>query len=199
MLRRVSTRQSFYGKIMKFVSYCIAFVFLFVMASTLYALDLGAPRITEPMQQENFFNANKLSFQGDIKAKAPLLEPQLAVSHVAREDEVGRGITQTTHRLLGEAGGKFNFYRDVTFSAVAKIPVYTYGVTGNDNGAGRATGSELLKSAGRLSWRSELGVPLGNGLDLNLFYDRSAIGKIDRPGVDEREERFGTKFIYRFK
>ena len=100
---------------------------------------------------------------------------------------------QTTHRIHGEAGGKLNLFGDVSLTAVAKNPVYIYGVTGNTNVADSASSSELLKNTGRLSWRSELGVPLGEGVDLNLFYDHSTFGKIDRPGVDERRAEIRNK------
>ena len=169
------------------------------MPSALYAMDLGAPRLSEPLQQEKFFDPEKFALPGIASTKTQLLEPQLAVSHEAREDETGIAMTHTTHRVHGEAGGKLNLIGDVSLTAVAKIPVYIYGVTGNTNATDGASSSELLKNTGRLSWRSEMGVPLGEGVDLNLFYDRSTIGRIDRPGVDEKEEKFGTKFIFRFK
>jgi len=142
----------------------LVFIFCVGLTPALYATDLGTPRLTEPLQQEKFFNAERLAVQGNVNDKPQLLEPQLAVSHDAREDEVGLGMMQTTHKVHGEAGGKLNFLGDVSLTAVAKIPVYIYGVT-----------------------------------DLNLFYDHTAVGKVDRPGVDEREEKFGTKFIFRFK
>jgi hypothetical protein len=169
------------------------------MPSALYATDLGTPRLTEPLQQGKFFDSERLSVKGSADAKPQLIEPQLGVSHDAREEDLGRGMMQTTHRVHGEAGGKLNIFGDVSLTAVAKIPVYIYGVTGNANAADSASSSELLKNTGRLSWRSEMGVPLGEGVDLNLFYDHSTLGKVDRPGVDEREEKFGTKFIFRFK
>jgi len=177
----------------------LVIIFCVGLTPALYAMDLGAPRLTEPLQQEKFFNAERLAVQGNVNNKPQLLEPQLGVSHDAREDEVGLGMMQTTHKVHGEAGGKLNFLGDVSLTAVAKIPVYIYGVTGSANAADGASSGELLKNSGKLSWRSELGVPLGDGVDLNLFYDHTAVGKIDRPGVDEREEKFGTKFIFRFK
>lgn len=170
-----------------------------LMPMTVLAIDLGTPRLTEPLQQEKFFNAERFAVQGGVKEQSPLLQPQLGVSHDAREEEKGVGMKQTTHRIHGEAGGRINFFSDVTFTAVAKIPVYTYAVTGSDNVGNGAANSAWLQSPRRLSWRSELGVPLKEGVDLNLFYDRSAFGRIDRPGVDEREEKFGTQFIFRFK
>lgn len=175
------------------------FVVSSLFPPALYAMDLGAPRLTEPLQQEKFFNPERLVVQGGTSVKPQLIEPQLAVSHDARENDVGIGMMQTTHTVHGEAGGKLNLLGDVSLTAVAKIPVYIYGVTGTTSAADGAASSEMLKNNGRLSWRSELGVPLGQGVDLNLFYDHSTVGKIDRPGVDEREEKFGTKFIFRFK
>lgn len=178
---------------------CLYLQVMVLMPATLFAVDLGTPRLTEPLQQGTFFNAERLAVQGGDKARAPLVQPQLGVSHDAREEEMGRGVRQTTHRIHGEAGGKINFFSDVTLTAVAKIPVYTYAITGSDFVAAGVTNSEWLQSARRLSWRSELGVPITEGVDLNLFYDRSTLGRIDRPGIDEREEKFGTQFIFRFK
>jgi hypothetical protein len=169
------------------------------MPSALYATDLGTPRLSEPLQQEKFFTPERLAVQGNANAKTQLIEPQLGVSHDVREDDAGPGMMHTTHSVHGEAGGKVNLIGDVSLTAVAKIPVYIYGVTGTTGAADGASSSELLKNTGRLSWRSELGVPLGEGVDLNLFYDRSTLGKIDRPGIDEKEEKYGTKFIFRFK
>jgi len=112
---------------------------------------------------------------------------------------VGVGQTHTTHRVLGEAGGKLNIIGDLSLITVAKIPVYTHESTGSTNTPSGLTNNDFLKNTGRLSWRSELGVPLGEGVNINLFYDNSTVGKIDRPGVDEREEKFGTRLIFRFK
>lgn len=179
------------------LKYCYLLFFL-GMPAALWALDLGAPRLTAPLQQEKFFSADRLSLQGG-GAKAPLLEPQLGVSHDAREADTGPGMKQTTHRIHGEAGGKLNLFDEVQFSAVAKIPVYSYEVTGGANGADRTAGTEMLKNSGKLSWRSEMGISLGKGLDLNLFYDRSNLGRVERPGIEDREEKFGSRFIFRFK
>jgi hypothetical protein len=171
----------------------------FGMSTVLFAADLGAPRLTGPLQQEKFFTIERFAVEGDAKTKPALIEPLVALSHDAREDEIGRGMMQTTHRVHGEAGGRLKLVGDVTLSAVAKIPVYIYGVTGKINAEDAASSSELLKNTGRLFWRSELGIPLGEGVGLSLFYDRSAVGKIDKPGIDGTEEKFGTQFIFRFK
>lgn len=163
------------------------------------AADLGAPSLSEPLQKERFFDAERLSVNSPSGSAKPLLEPQLAVSHDVRENELRGGAKQTTHRVHGEAGGKLNIIGDVSLITVARVPVYAHETTGSTRTADGVTSSELLKSPGRLSWRSELGVPLGVGVNLNFFYDNSTFGKVDRPGVDEREERFGTRFIFKFK
>lgn len=163
------------------------------------AADLGVPQLSEPLQKERFFNQERLSIDSSSSHAKSLLEPQLSVSHDVRENDLGADVKQTTHRVHGEAGGKLNIIGDISLVTVARIPVFTHEATGSTRTSDGTTSSELLKSTRRLSWRSELGVPLGEGVNLNLFYDNSTFSKIDRPGVDEREEKFGTRFIFKFK
>lgn len=163
------------------------------------AADNVAPNLTEPVQQGTFFEPDRLRYKSDKPASEHLLEPLFSVSKEAREEDRGVGGQQTTHRLHGEAGGKINLFGDASFSAFAKIPVYSYGVSGNSRNIGNSTSGEFLRNNGRLSWRSELGLPIGGGVNLNLFYDNSTIGKVDKPGLEEREEKFGTRFIIKFK
>lgn len=163
------------------------------------AADLGVPQLSEPLQKEKFFDPDRVSITGAAGGSKPVLEPQLSVSHEAREEEMGVGMKQTTHRVHGEAGGKLNIIGDVSITTVARIPIYTHEITGSTRNSNGVTSSELLKNTGRFSWRSELGVPLKEGVNLNFFYDNSTFGRIERPGVDEREEKFGTRFIFKFK
>lgn len=167
--------------------------------SALYALDLGSPHLSEPRQQEQFFSPQRFSVTGNSSTDVPLLEPQLSFTHDVREDDVKPGLHQTTHRISGEAGGRLNLGGDLTVSAVAKIPVFTREVSGGLINQDEMSGNAWLKDAGRFSWRSEVGIPLGEGIKLNFFYDRSAVSNINRYGVDEKDERFGTNFILRFK
>lgn len=163
------------------------------------ATDLGTPHLYEPLQKEKFFNPQRLSIESSSGAAKHLLEPQFSVSHDARESDMGGGVKQTRYRLHGEAGGKLNLLGDVSLITVARIPVYTHESTGSERTADGTTASEFFKNTGRLSWRSELGVPLKKGVNLNFFYDNSTLGRVVRPGVDEREEKFGTRFIFNFK
>jgi hypothetical protein len=93
-------------------------------------------------------------------------------------------------------------------SAAAKLPVYTYEMTGRrirgddsfqyDNG--RNNYDLFNHSMGNLSWTGEVGIRLGPGTDLNIFYDQtpfSTIQGISRYG--QMEEKFGTRFIFHFR
>jgi len=166
------------------------------------AVDLGTPSLSAPLHLEKFFDTERLTTGGGNSAAAPgFLEPQLGLSHMAREDE-GEGMTtQTTHRVHGEAGGKLNLLENLSLTAVAKLPLYTHETRWGQTMSpeGRSSADIMSKPANNLSWRSEVGVNLGQGIDINLFYDRSMFDRIDKPGVEETDERFGTRFIIRFK
>jgi hypothetical protein len=162
------------------------------------ALDLGTPPLSEPIQKEHFFETKRLLLGGGDASSSPVFEPQLSFSHNAREESAGVGISQKFHIVSGEAGGKLNLLGDISLTAVTRIPVYNYEVIESSRIQDGAASGELLKP-GRLSWRSELGVPIGGGVNLNVFYDNSTIGKMDKPGLEERDEKFGTRFIIKFK
>lgn len=168
-------------------------------AATAAAADGWMQQLCEPLQKEKFFNPERVTLTPSAGGAKPLLEPQLSVSHEAREADVGVGGRQTTHRVHGEAGGKLNIGGDVSLTTVARIPIYTHETTGSMKGTDGVSSSELLKNTGRFSWRSELGVPLQEGVNLNFFYDNTTFGRIDKPGIDEKEEKFGTRFIFKFK
>lgn len=171
----------------------------FISVADVNAADTAAPNLVEPVQKGTFFEPDRLRYKSDKPSQEQLVEPLFSVSKEAREEDRGVGGQQTTHRLHGEAGGKVNLFGDASISAFAKIPVYSYEVSGNSRNIGNSTSGEFLRNNGRLSWRSELGLPIGDGINLNLFYDNSTIGKVDRPGIEEREEKFGTRFIIKFK
>lgn len=165
------------------------------------AADLGTPVLSSPLQQEKFFETERLTAKGESSSTTGGWEPQVGLSHVAREDEAVTGERQTTHKIHGEAGGKLNLLNNVSLTAIARIPLYTHEARfGESAGAEESkVSTDLLGKAGKLSWRSEVGVNLGSGVDLNLFYDRSMFGKVDRPGLDDQEEKFGSRIIIHFK
>jgi hypothetical protein len=159
-----------------------------------------APKLSEPLQIGTFFSPERYTASERHAGAPPLVEPLYGVSHQAREGE-GSGAVTRRHRIHGEAGGKINLLEGVALSAAAKLPLYDYETRTSDL-TPRETdlaGEISVKGASRLSWRSELGVNLGMGMGLDVFYDRARFGDLSRPGVEEREERFGTRFIIRFK
>jgi len=170
-----------------------------LFSATASAADPGGPQLSEPPQKEKFFVPERFSFIDSPDSAKYVVEPHLSVSHDAREGDAGLGVKQTSERVHGEAGGKLNLLGDVSLTTFAKIPVYTKETVENQKTSEGVSNSELFKNKGRLSWRSELGVPVKKGVDLNFFYDNSNVGKIDKPGVEEREEKFGTRFIFKFE
>jgi len=173
---------------------CIA-----LFSASASASEPGGPQLLEPPQKERFFAPERYSFTDSPYSTKSVMEPYLSVSHDAREGDVGLGVKQTSERVHGEAGGKLNLLGDISLTTFAKIPVYTKETIESQKTSEGDSNSELFKNKGRFSWRSELGVPVKKGVDLNFFYDNSNVGKIDKPGVVEREEKFGTRFIFKFE
>lgn len=162
------------------------------------ASDPGTP-LPEPAQKEKFFDPERFSFIDFTDPVKTVVQPHLSVSHDAREEDAGLGLIQTSEKFHGEAGGRLNLLGDISLTTFAKIPVYAKETVGSQNSPEVVTNSEIFKSHGRFSWRSELAIPVKKGIDFNLFYDNSTIGRIDKPGVEEREEKFGTRFIFKFE
>lgn len=167
--------------------------------SSSLAAELGVPSLSAPMQNEKFFDPERVSLTPPAASSPTLFEPQLFFSRGVREEGAGlleKHVTDTVH---GEAGGKLNLLGDVSVSAVAKLPLYTHDKVSSGMTSDVSENREFLQNTGRLSWRSEVGIPLGDKVNLNFFYDSSTMGKMDRPGVDEKEDKFGTRIIFRFK
>lgn len=181
----------------------LTFSFMLIMAvggairSQAEPLGLKTPQLSAPLQQEKFFDMDRLTAKGGSAD----LESQLGLSYAAREVAGSEVAGQATHRLFGEAGGKVELLKNVSLSAVARLPLYVYEEKSGEAALsqGRITADAMRKPVSNLSWRSELGMNLGLGVDVNLFYDRSMLGSTDKPGIEEREEKFGTRFIIRFK
>ncbi len=182
------------------VLFCLCQLFSLGWESFAVAAGLGTPSLSPPLQLEGFFDTRRFSTRTGEGGESGSLEPELALSHLARE-EGGSGFRQMLHRIHGEAGGRLTLLDNVSLTAVARLPLYTYEARSSElspGGEGRGA-TDLMRGSGNLSWRSELGVSLGKGVDLNLFYDRAMFGRVERPGTGEAEEKFGTRFIIRFK
>lgn len=187
---------------------CFRLVLLIVCSLILHggvedcrAVDLGTPVLSEPLQTEKFFAPDRLTVKGEARSTSGGWEPQVGISHSAREDDVSSTGKQTIHRIHGEAGGKLNILENLSLTAIARIPLYTHETRFEDSAfpADGKVSSDLLRNTGNLSWRSEVGVNLGAGVDINLFYDQSMFGRDVKPGVDDRDEKFGTRVIIHFK
>ncbi len=163
--------------------------------------ESGSPLFFVPVQTGKFFESSRLTLQPLENSRPSLINPQIGISHLARENENGGGTTVTTHKIHGEAGGKLLLVENLSLTAVARIPLYTYQLSSGQFAASEGRGAtDLMQSpVSGLSWRSELGFNLGKGVGFNLFYDKSKFGRIEAPGLDERDERFGTSVIIRFK
>lgn len=189
--------------------YAIFFLFLPVMA---WGDDLGVPDLLTPVQQENFFNPNRLSISfGQSRDSVPTyffpyFEPQLGLDYSAREEGLGDLKQQTTYMLHGEAGGKLHILENLSLLAVLKIPLYSYEKTDIAPGVGPSSQSDsrLMNDLSNfsiygISWRGELGIKLAPNIDLNLFYDRTNLNKGNTPtNTQSPEDKFGTSIIFKF-
>jgi hypothetical protein len=176
-----------------------AALFSAMVGNVAFADNVLPTYLAEPPQKEKFFEPERFTFTDSAATTRPVIEPHLAVSHDTREDEVGIGVKQTSERFHGEAGGKLNLLGDISLTTFAKVPVYTKETVATQSNSDGGDFSEIMKDTSRFSWRSELGIPVQKGVDLNFFYDNSTFGRVSKPGVEEREEKFGTRFIFQFK
>jgi hypothetical protein len=173
--------------------------------------DLGTPRLSDSIATQRYFDLDRFLTSGGLKYEAAPsfnLEPQFGVGYEKLELETGDGSGEVFHKLHAEAGGRLNLSGMLYFSAAAKIPVYTYEMTGRRSAgddsfqysAGRQSYDLFSRSREGLSWTGEVGIHLGLGADLNIFYDQTPFsGSLggSRPG--QMEEKFGTRIIFHFR
>jgi hypothetical protein len=172
--------------------------------------DLGTPRLSDSIATQRYFDPDRFLTSGGLKYDAAPsfnLEPQFGVGYEKLEMETGSGSGEVFHKLHAQAGGRLNLPGMLYFSAAAKIPVYTYEMTGHRSAgddsfqytAGRQSYDLFSRSREGLSWTGEVGIHLGRGTDLNIFYDQTPFsGSLggSRPG--QMEEKFGTRLILHF-
>jgi hypothetical protein len=172
------------------------------------AMDLGAPRLSESLAVKKFFDPDRYMLSTAQKYQvlsAYSLQPQLGLGYVAREQESGAGFDQSLHKIQAHAGGKLVLDKQFYFSAAAKLPVYTYGLTDaraglfstqSPSSVNRYDFAHLSRS--NLLWTGEVGVHLGLGADLTIYYDQNAFD-LYQSGRSFSEDKFGTRLIFRFK
>ena len=190
----------------------LATALLLLAVASARAYDLGVPQLRASPEALRLFERDRLLTTGGVKY-APsgevALEPEVGLGHQVQERSVSLGRDAISHRFHAQAGGKVTFMELISFSAAAKLPLYTAGKSGPRFGGGDELQGptsyqsyDLFKSPGsNLSWTSEIGVRLGRQVDLNLFYDQSRPDAgLAAPGaLRQREESFGTRINIRFK
>ena len=173
------------------------------------AADLGTPQLSDSTIGHRFFDLDRLLTSGGIKytgAGQITMEPQLGLGYTARELELGSGFEQSIHKVHAQAGGRFNLGGAFFFSAAAKAPVYTYEISDRRFGESASQGTMTHQTydftrftrLNNLTWTGEIGIRLGRQTELNLYYDQTQFDSF-QPGLSRPEERFGTRFIFRFK
>jgi len=190
------------------LSALLALVFLVPVA---YGADLGTPRLSDSIESRKYFDPDRYLSSGGLKyepAPSFTLEPQVGVGYEKLEMETGSGFGEVFHKVHAQAGGRFDLSRMLYFSAAAKLPVYTYEMTGRRGGGddsfqytvGRQSYDLFNRSAESLSWTGEVGIRLAPGTDLNLFYDQTPFaGSLGGSRSGQMEEKFGTRFIFHFR
>jgi hypothetical protein len=184
---------------------------LVFLARVACGADLGTPRLSDSFETQKYFDADRYLSSGGLKYEAApsfSLEPQVGVGYEKLEMETGGGFGEVFHKVHAQAGGRLDLSRMLYFSAAAKLPVYTYEMTGRSSAGdnslqytvGRQSYDLFNRSAEILSWTGEVGIRLAPGTDFNLFYDQTPFtGSLGGSRSGQMEEKFGTRFIFHFR
>ncbi|WP_243372545.1 hypothetical protein [Geotalea sp. SG265] len=186
----------------------IAFIAAMLATSPAAALDLGASKLSESLVVRKFFDLDRYLLAVTEKYRVQQdysLQPQVGLGYVARERESGVGFDQSLHKIQAHAGGRLDLDRRFYFSAAAKLPIYTYGLTDTRLGLFSSQMPTAVHrydfthlSSSNLLWTGEVGVRLGLGAEMTIYYDQNAFD-FYQSGRSLSEERFGTRIIFRFK
>lgn len=187
---------------------CLCFFIFVLLAVPAGAADLGTPQLSEARVGSDFFSPERLLTSGGMKYGGGnvAVEPLLGLGYGARKvDESGFGAM--LHKLHAQAGGKLSLLDSLYVSAAAKVPLYSY-----ESSEFQADGQPGMGSFSRqnvdilhlteknLSWTGEVGMRLGLGTELTIFYDQNLLtAPMSTGGTNQQEERFGTRFIIHFR
>ena len=188
--------------------YCFWIVVVLLLAPAAGAVDLGTPRLSDARVGTDFFTPERLLTTAGMKysSGALAMEPLVGLGYGARTMDTS-GFGTMLHKLHAEAGGKLTLPAALYLSAAAKVPVYSYESSEFLASPTPPTVAfsrreyDLLRVPGKnLSWTGEVGVHLGLGTDLTIFYDQNRLtNPVGMGGAQPVEERFGTRFIIRFR
>ena len=178
---------------------------LFLCAGQPLAAGLGAPNLSPPLAASNrFFDTDRFLTTGGVSYSAAsdlTLEPEWGVGYRAQQRDLPAGAEESIHRVHAQAGWRLSLADTLYLSAAAKLPVYSYQSSGSYGGQnlGSRQGYDLIRSfRGAPSWTGEVGLHLTGRTDLTLYYDQ-ALAPGGVPGMNQQEERVGTRIIWRFK
>jgi hypothetical protein len=173
-------------------------------------VELGTPRLSEPMDEGWLMGRDRLLTSGGVKygaGESLTLEPLIGLGYGMRRFEQFAGTGARSYKVHAEAGGKVNLLQSLYFSAAAKMPLYSY-----ETAVGRDAGPPAMTSFSRheydflrlpgsnFTWTGEVGVRLGLGADLTFYYDQNLFLPAGGGPIGDRpEDRFGTRIIFRFK
>jgi hypothetical protein len=189
----------------------IVLVMLLAAAPWCGAAGLDGPKLSDGLPARNLFDPNRLLTTGNVAigpSQTFTLAPQFGLGYFNWEREPRRGMAESLYSLNAQAGGRLDLLDMFYFTALAKLPVYSYDVL-DRRLASAATSQErtvrhqydLFRVPGdNVTWTGEFGLKLGQEVDLNLFYDQTRFGAPQvgtTPG--QAEERFGTRFTIHFK
>ena len=160
------------------------------------AADLGTPKLSDAVAKHDLLDADRYLLSLDVKYQLVpgyTLEPQLGVGYAAREREAGVGLDESLYKIHAHAGGKIDLAKKYFLSAAAKVPVYTYGLT--EVRSGLFSAQDSISRHGNdfshlfsynLLWTGEMGVHLGLGADLTIYYDQNAFD-LYQPGAHKQK------------
>jgi hypothetical protein len=190
---------------------CLSAICAILLAARVgYGAGLETPRLSDDMAAQKYFDPDRFLSTGGLKYEAGhsfTLEPQVGVGYEKLKMEIGSGYEEVFHKVHAQAGGRLDLPGMLHFSAAAKLPVYTYEMTGLRSGVdnsfqntvGRYNYDLFSNSTKSLSWTGEVGIRLGLGTDLNIFYDQTRFDSFQGGNrFDRMEEKFGTRIIFRF-
>ncbi|WP_215907863.1 hypothetical protein [Geomesophilobacter sediminis] len=176
----------------------------FLLTPAAYAADLGVPKLSPPLSQSRFFDADRFLTTGGVRYSAGgdlTLEPELGVGYRALERDLPGAVAESIHNVHAQAGWRISLPETLYLSAAAKLPVFSYESTGHSIGqdiTSRQSYDFSRSLRGGLSWSGEMGIHLSPRADLTLYYDQSPTGGT-LPRMYQLEERIGTRIIWRFK
>lgn len=180
-------------------------------AQPLFAADLGTPRLSDSLPTYRFFDPDRFLTTGGMKYEASrsfTLEPEVGFGYERWEKVASSGYDEVVHKVHARAGGRLNLASNVYLSAAAKLPVYTYQHEDRRIGGDLSFQTQLSHNdydlfrhpGENLGWSTEAGIRLGGLTELNIFYDMTPFtGFAGGSPFGQMDERFGTRFIFRFK